>query len=123
MKPVVFVLLLLMAAPAFAQDSTKVEQYCGLVVKGRLFSSRVNIDVDFGDGRRSFVDNRMRDEMSGKLKTFNSVVDAMNYMGQQGWILVNAFPVSASGTSSGVYNDFQFFFKKFFKKEDIKEDK
>ncbi|MBI1781467.1 MAG: hypothetical protein HYR66_08865 [Sphingobacteriales bacterium] len=119
MKPVVVALLLLIAAPVFAQDTTKVEQYCGLILRPRAFSNKVNIELDFGEGRRSFADNRMRDEMTGKLKTFNSVVDAMNYMGQQGWVLVNAFPSEHNGTN--IY--FEFFFKKTFKKEDIHEDK
>ena len=37
-------------------------------------------------------DNRLRDEETRKLKKFNSEADALNYMGQLGWKMVNAFP-------------------------------
>ncbi|RTL60580.1 MAG: hypothetical protein EKK37_00025 [Sphingobacteriales bacterium] len=119
MKPVVIALLLLIAAPVFAQDTTKIEQYCGLILRPRAFSNKVNIELDFGETRRAFTDNRLRDEITGKLKTFNTLVDAMNYMGQQGWVLINAFPSEHNGTS--IY--FEFFFKKQFNKKDIQEDK
>lgn len=119
MKPVVFALLLLIAAPVFAQDTAKLEQYCGLIIKPRAFSNKVNIELDFGETRRAFADNRLRDEITGKLKTFNTLVDAMNYMGQQGWMLINDFP----SAYNGITNYHEFFFKKIFKKEELKDDK
>ncbi len=44
----------------------------------------------------------MRDE-NGKLKKFNTVIDALNFLGKEGWKLVNAFPVFSS-SSSTVYH-------------------
>lgn len=99
---------------AGAQDSTRVEQYCRLITFNKLLSARVNIDVDFGDERKFFRDNRLRDEVSGRLKKFNTVVDALNYMGGQGWTLVNAFPVY-DGTNS----TFHYYFKKYFSREEL----
>ncbi|MBS1918721.1 MAG: hypothetical protein JST17_00545 [Bacteroidetes bacterium] len=99
-----------------AQDTTKVEQYCELVAQGRFLSSKVTIDVNFGEERRFFSgDKRMRDEVTGKLKKFNSVVDALNYMGLQGWSLVNAFPIS-EGTGPMTYH---YYFKKLFAKNEV----
>lgn len=118
MKKVIIaaVLLLSLSVSGFAQDTTKVEQYCRLVAQNRLLSNRVNIDVDYGDERKLFSDNRMRDEETGKIKKFNTVVDALNYMGSQGWILVNAFPVSESASSISLH----YYFKKTFPKEGIR---
>jgi hypothetical protein len=102
---------------AFAQtDTTKVEQYCELVAQGRLFSHKVTIDVNFGEERKFFGgDKRLKDDISGKVKKFKSLTDALNYMGMQGWSLVNAFPVSeASGPK--VYH---FYFKKLFDKNEV----
>lgn len=31
-------------------DTTKVEQYCEVVAQGKLFSNKVTIDVNFGEG-------------------------------------------------------------------------
>ena len=96
-------------------DSTRVEQYCRMVATGRLLSNKVTIDVDFGEERKFFSgDSRLKDETTGRLKKFNSITDAMNYLGSQGWILVNAFP-----TLDGAANIYHFYFKKWFKKEGI----
>ena len=81
MKKLFLLALIFSSFSAFAQDSTKVEQYCRLVAINKLFSNKVNIDVDFGDERKFFSDNRLRDEETGRLKKFNTVVDALNYLG------------------------------------------
>jgi hypothetical protein len=115
MKKIILLVLILSSVNAFAQDTTKVEQYCRLVAFNKLLSNRVNIDVDFGDERKFFTDNRLRDEETGRLKKFNTVVDALNYMGSQGWVLVNAFPVVEG--SSYTYH---YYFKKLFRKEEVR---
>lgn len=114
MKKFILLALLVSSFNCFAQDSTKVEQYCRLVAINKLFSNKVNIDVDFGDERKFFSDNRLRDEETGRLKKFNTVVDALNYLGSQGWILVNAFPVIEGSSST-----YHFYFRRLFKKTDV----
>lgn len=116
MKKIVLIVCLIGSFSALAQDSTRVEQYCRLVAQNRVLSNRVNIDVDYGDERKLFSDNRMRDEETGRIKKFNTVVDALNYMGSQGWTLVNAFPVS-DGTSNITLH---YYFKKSFRREELK---
>jgi hypothetical protein len=115
MKKIILLVFILASVNVFAQDTTKVEQYCRLVAFNKLLSNRVNIDVDFGDERKFFTDNRLRDEETGRLKKFNTVVDALNYMGSQGWVLVNAFPVVEG--SSYTYH---YYFKKLFRKEEVR---
>lgn len=114
MKKIIVTALLFvcLSSGSFAQqDTTKVEQYCRLVANNRMFSNKVNIDVDFGEERKFFSDHRMRDEETGKLKKFNTVVDALNYMGSQGWKLVNAFPVVEGNSYT-----YHYYFKKQFPK-------
>ena len=115
MKKLFLLTLLVSSLHSFAQDSTKVEQYCRLVAINKLFSNKVNIDVDFGEERKFFTDNRMRDEETGKLKKFNTVTDALNYLGSQGWVLVNAFPVTEGSSST-----YHFYFRKLFRKEEVR---
>ena len=117
MKKLIFTLVLFMsiALMAPAQDTTMVEQYCKMIVTGRVLSAKVNIDLDFGEERKLFGgDTRLRDDLTGKLKKFNSTVDALNYMGAQGWTLVNAFPIKE--VDSFIYH---YYFKKLFKKSEI----
>lgn len=116
MKKLLLMICIAAGTSVFSQDTTKVEQYCELVAQGRLFSTKVTIDINFGEERKYFSgDKRLRDEISGKVKKFNSVTDALNYMGLQGWSLVNAFPMG-DASSQKVYH---FYFKKLFNKEDI----
>ncbi len=114
MKKLIFFLMIIIPAVSFSQDTTKVEQYCELVATARLLSSKVTIDINYGEERKFFKDYRIRDE-SGKAVKFNSVVDAINYLGQQGWKLVNAFPINV-GNGPAVYH---YVFKKEFLKADV----
>lgn len=117
MKKTILFLLMLAALTSFAQDSTYVEQYCRLEIRERALSNKVVIDVDFGESRRLFNDYRLRDEETGKLKKFNSVIDALNYMGSQGWSLVNAFQINSAKTTSPSY---EYILKKTFRRTDLK---
>ncbi|MDB5206691.1 MAG: hypothetical protein JWR72_1766 [Flavisolibacter sp.] len=52
----------------------------------KLFSRKVTIDIDNAEERKwiSFKGTRIKDEL-GKVKSFNSVIDAMNFLGRSGW--------------------------------------
>ena len=112
MKRIIILLFIICSLNSFAQD-TKVEQYCELTATPRLLSNRVTIDVDYGDERSFWKDHRLKDD-DGKLKKFNSVIDALNFMGKTGWKLVNAYPVLLSGNTM-VYH---YVFKKEFLKSE-----
>ena len=109
MKKLFFLFCLFIALGSAAQDSTRVEQYCEVVATSRFLSNKVTIDVDYGDERSFWKDHRLRDD-DGKLKKFNTVIDAINFLGRNGWRLVNAFPVSM-GNTPAVYH---YVFKKEF---------
>ena len=87
-------------------DPTKVEQYCQVIATPRLLSNKVTIDIDFGEEKHIWNDTRIRTEV-GKLRKFNTIIDAMNYMGRSGWTFINAFPVKMG--NSEIYH---FAFKK-----------
>ncbi len=91
-------------------DSSKVEQYCQLIASPRLLSNKVTIDIDFGDEKSYWQDNRLKTD-EGKIKKFNTIIDAMNYMGRDGWVFINAYPVHMGQTD--IYH---FAFKKQFPK-------
>jgi len=99
---------------AFCQkDTSKVEQYCEVVATPRLLSNKVTIDINYGEEKSIWKDTRLKTN-EGKLKKFNTVVDALNYMGKDGWMFINAFPVINGSTQ--VYH---YVFKKFFIKSEI----
>ena len=118
MKKIIIIFCSLIALESNAQnDTSKVEQYCEVVATGRMLSNRVTVDIDYGEARSIWKDNRLKDE-SGRLIKFNTLVDALNYLGRNGWKLVNAFPITSSNNSYPVYH---YVFKKEFLKKDTEE--
>lgn len=77
--------------------------YCELLGT-TLFGSltKVTVTIDYGNVMQAFNDTRIKDE-SGKVKDFNSMVDALNYMGDKGWELAQAYAVSL-GSMGQVYH-------------------
>ena len=110
MKKVFLILFLQSAAIAvFAQnDTTTIEQYCQIIATPRLFSNKVTIDIDFGEEKSFWADTRMK-TFDGKLKKFNTIIDALNFMGKEGWVFINAYPVRNGNTDIYHYG-----FKKIF---------
>ena len=113
MKAAFIIASLLVTFNVIGQDTTRVEQYCTVIATPRLLSTRVTIDIDYGEERSLWKDNRLKDE-AGRLKKFNTVVDGLNYLGKMGWKLVNAFPVL---TSSGTQIYYYVFRKEFYKSD------
>ncbi len=94
-------------------DTTKIEQYCQLIATQKILSNKVSIDIDFGEEKSFWRDNRLK-TYDGKIKKFNTIIDAMNYMAKDGWIFIDAFPVHIG--ESEIYH---FGFKKQFRRSDI----
>lgn len=70
--------------------------YAELVGTKKLLSSKVTVNIDFGQPQSFWNPHKntsMLDE-NGKRITFNSMVDAMNYMGAQGWEFTQAYTVT-----------------------------
>lgn len=104
MKRFVFILasLIVFSLSASAQGR---KVYCELLGTQKFMSTKVIISVDFGQKRKFFGDNRMVDE-NGNVQEFNSMVDAMNYMGSLGWEFEQAYVVTvgAGAAASLVYH-------------------
>ena len=104
MKRFVFILasLIVFSLSASAQGR---KVYCELLGTQKFMSTKVTISVDFGQERKFFGDNRMVDE-NGNVQLFNSMVDAMNYMGSLGWEFEQAYVVTVGGGAgaSNVYH-------------------
>lgn len=71
-------------------------EYCEILSKGKILSSKPNITVDFGQAYSFWKDKRVLKDANGKAIKFNSSVDALNYMASFGWELVNAYSVIRS---------------------------
>ena len=102
MKKILFTFLLSVSSIlCFSQvksDTTKYN-YAEVVGTSRLCSTKVTVQIDYGEERGFFSDTRVRDEVTGKVAKFNSMVDALNYMGEKGWEFVQAYVVTMGNQS------------------------
>ena len=117
MKKTIYIgFFLFLSYSSFAQtDTSKVEQYCQVIATPRLFSNKVTIDIDLGEEKSIWKDTRLRN-IDGKLKKFNTIIDALNFMGKEGWVFINAYPVRNGSTDVYHYG-----FKKLFRLSEVKE--
>ena len=99
--------LFLFALSASAQSKV----YCELLGTQKFLSTKVTVSVDFGQERKFFGDNRMVDA-NGKVQEFNSMVDAMNYMGTLGWEFEQAYVVTV-GSGAGASNVYHWLLSKY----------
>lgn len=90
----------------------KWNKYCEVVASNTAFSSKVSVSIDYGEAKSIWKDNRLKNE-DGSVKKFNSVIDELNFMGGDGWKLVNAFPIT-----SGSQNVYHYVFRKEFEKSE-----
>jgi len=79
-----------------------------------LLGTKLNISIDFGQERKWAADLRLKDE-EGKPIKFNSMIDALNFMGNLGWEFVQAYAITMGNT-----NVYHFLLKKEIKEEKIK---
>ncbi len=73
--------------------------YCEIVGSAIPMSKRVVVTLDFGQRMKLFKNYTIRDN-AGNTIVFNTMVDALNYLGRQGWEFVQAYAVSYSASSS-----------------------
>ena len=91
---------LVLVIPFLAQAQTDTtykphDFYCMIVASGNQINSNVKLSVDFGQRSKIFlVKEKGIKEEAEKVTTFNSIIDALNYMSSQGWYFVNAYTLS-----------------------------
>lgn len=105
--------LLLTVQFSSAQDSATIEQYCSVQVFWNAFTNEASIAIDDGSKEEAITlfGTRLRDS-SNRIVRFKSRVDALNYMGKQGWKMVHV--VSSNTDNTGHI----YFFKKEVKRDE-----
>lgn len=96
MKKLFTLMMLASCTLVSAQKTCKV--FCELLGHEKLLSNKVTVTVDFGQETsfwRGASDQYLVDD-KGKAIKFNSMVDAMNYMGRRGWEFEQAYVVTVS---------------------------
>jgi hypothetical protein len=98
--------LLITSNLVLAQDidaaNTKPYVYCQIVSSSLLFKNKLNVNIDYGQERNFLGIDLIKTDGNKKAIKFNSMIDALNYMSEQGWEFVQAY-VIVEGTDSTTY--------------------
>jgi hypothetical protein len=90
--------VIVVSKPAAAQNDTtepaRTEEYCMVLATSNLLGTKVTITVDKGQEIKLFRNTGAVKDDEGKLKKFNTVIDALNYMNEDGWVFVDAYTVT-----------------------------
>lgn len=88
-----------MAWSAAAQEPARAEaeasgsefEYCEMRGEPVFGGNKMTVTIDVGQERRNLEDLRLRDEETGKIRVFNSMIEALNLMREEGWEFVQGY--------------------------------
>lgn len=92
MKKLLIFTILFVSISSFAQEVPKYV-YAEIVGTSKFLSKKVLVEIDYGQATSFWESNRLKNS-DGSNKEFNSMVDAMNYMGALGWQFQQAYAVT-----------------------------
>jgi len=92
MKKLVLIFAIFFALIVNAQETPKYV-YSEIVGTSKFLSTKVSIQIDYGQATSIWESNRVKNT-DGSNRDFNSMVDAMNYMGALGWEFQQAYVVT-----------------------------
>lgn len=97
----VFIITILLNVTVYSQTVNDIPineidvDYVQIVGTSKLLSTKVTIQIDFGQENKVFSakDTQVKDK-DGKLLTFNSMIDALNFMSKNGYEFVDAYTLT-----------------------------
>jgi hypothetical protein len=106
-KIVLVIWMCMFVSISFAQESVKNKQfnYCELACQKQLLSNKVKCFIDYGQQTTLLNEKRkmkLKDE-EGKIKKFESNIDALNYLGLEGWEVIGTYYITIKKDSYFVY--------------------
>lgn len=117
MKKTILLMLALVALVAvFAQNPPR-KVYCQIVGTQKFLSNKCTVEVDYGQEKDMWAwkGQSLVDENGEKL-VFNSMVDAMNFMGELGWEFQDAYVITV-----GQQHVYHWLLAKYISEESINE--
>ena len=97
-KLLLFFIAVFFSLSMYSQTNPKFV-YSEIVGTAKFMSTKVTIEISFGQRVKTFNDNRMKDPQTGKAIVFNSMIDALNFMGKQGWEFAQAYIITESNVN------------------------
>ena len=72
----------------------KIDVFCDLMSRKKFLGTEEVITINYGDRDSLWVDKKIYTLMSKELRKYNSIIDALNYMGSEGWQTLRSYSAS-----------------------------
>ena len=77
-----------------AYENKKIEVFCDLVSRKKFLSFEEEITINYGNRDNLWIDKEIYTILQKDIKNYNSIIDALNYMGNEGWKIINSYSSS-----------------------------
>ena len=94
MKKLFLLAIILFSSCIYAQENKRYV-YAEIIAIERLLEPKVSVSINYGQEISYWTYDKIQNE-KGKTKSFNSVIDAVNYMAYYGWELHQTYVVKLS---------------------------
>lgn len=75
-------------------ENDKIEVFCDLVSTKKFLGTTHNISINYGNRDSLWLDQKIQTLTESELKKYNSIIDALNYMGNEGWKTISSYSTS-----------------------------
>ena len=75
-------------------ENIKIEVFCDLMATKKFLSNDVDIKINYGNRDSLWLDKKIYSLLSSDLQNYNTTLDALNYMGNEGWETISSYSSS-----------------------------
>ena len=75
-------------------EHQKIEIFCDLMSSKKFLGTEEILTINYGDRDSMWLDKSMYNKISKQIKKYNSIIDALNYMGSEGWETLRSYSTS-----------------------------
>ena len=75
-------------------NDKKIDVFCDLMSRKKFLAMEEVITINYGDRDSLWIDKKIYTLISKELKKYNSIIDALNYMGSEGWQTLRSYSAS-----------------------------
>ena len=77
-----------------AYENNVIEVFCDLVSTKKFLGTKETITINYGIRDSLWIDKKIYTLMASDLKKYDSIIDALNYMGNEGWKTISSYSTS-----------------------------
>ena len=75
-------------------ENNTIEVFCDLISTKKFLGTKETININYGTRDSLWQDEKIYTLIASDLKKYNSIIDALNYMGNEGWKTISSYSTS-----------------------------